>query len=1010
MTANKGINMLNIEDPGRQNLNTLPPHAWFLPFHNPQSPIPVFPENSSKVLSLNGDWDFLLFDRPGLVPIDILSNQYHWEKSTAIPVPGCWELHGYDRPQYLNMMYPFPVEPPFVPIQNPTGVYHREFEIPQQWQDQEIILTFLGMSSAFEVYVNGNFVGGSKGSHLCSEFSITPFLSISDRNTLTVMVYKWSDGSYLEDQDIWRLHSIFRDVYLTSRPASHIQDVEIKPDFDPENSQGLLSLSFKTNDQSALTAQILLSDPSEEIILNKFENTDSKFTVTLPNILPWSAETPYLYQLKVVTINDNENFREVIGFNIGFKRIEIKDQQFFLNNHPITLKGVNRHEFDPDSGWAISRESMEKDITLMKQFNINTVRTSHYPNHPYWYYLCDRFGMYVIDEADLETHGFQLTGNWSQLSDDTEWTPAYLDRAVRMVEQDKNHPSIIMWSLGNESGYGQNHDQMASWIKAKDSTRPVHYEGAGDAEVVDIVSVMYPSIKSLQHAGENPGNDPRPFFICEYAHAMGNSPGSLNKYWGLIDKYPRLIGGCVWDWVDQGLLYHGQSFNPSFLYGGDFGDIPNDGNFCINGLVSPDRQPHPSLYELKYWHQPVLIDEVDSENGSVILKNRYNFLALGHLLAHFAVKIEGEIQNEGFLNLSNFQPATKKRFIIPALKSTVGVGKEAWLEITFSLKENTNWADKGHIVAKDQLVLFQPKQLGRIRKKNDHFSVRESENKSELILSSASQTFRFNTTTGWIDSWQIQEKKILTAPLELNIWRAPTDNDKNIAEEWVLDGLNRSISRMTEFSIQNESEDSLQINVYGNMAAAGWTPHSHYHIQYHFLPSGDVRIDLAFKPHHLQNRLPRLGFKTQLNPCFDQVTWYGRGPHESYPDRKDSALVDFHTSHISDLFHYYINPQETGNRSEVRWLRLIGEGCPGCEIIGMPLLNFSLHHYSLKNLTEAKHIHELVWEPAPYLYIDLGQTGLGSNACGPDTLPKYRLDPKDYQFSFVLSIPDLTHA
>jgi len=996
--------MLNLENPNELQINALPPHAWFIPYGNINEPIPEFPTDSDKLKSLNGHWDFSFFQSPTRIPENIMSSCVANQYDSAIDVPGCWELNGYDRPQYLNVMYPFPIDPPFIPNENPTGVYHRTFTIPESWHEKSIIITFLGISSAYEVYLNGQFIGASKGSHLTGEFDLTNHLLRDKENHLTVVVYKWCDGAYLEDQDMWRLHGIFRDVYLTARPKVHLQDIYINAGYNLESSEGELRVAFLTNETQTLPFRMTLRHPQGGEILSRMVSSDDEILENISGIDPWTAETPTLYTLTIETLNNQNHTIEIAGFYIGFRDIKIKYQQLLLNGRPITLKGVNRHEFDPDTGWTVSKETMEKDIRLMKQHNINCVRTSHYPNHPYWYTLCDRMGLYVVDEADLEAHGFNLTGNWSELSESEDWTKAFLDRAIRMVERDKNHPSIILWSLGNESGYGKNHDKMADWIRKRDPSRPIQYEGAGKAEVVDVVCVMYPSINTLRTEGENEENDPRPFFMCEYAHAMGNSPGNLREYWETIYHYPRLIGGCVWDWVDQGLRHIHSNGESTFYYGGDFGDTLNDGNFCINGLVNPDRQPHPGLLELKYWIQPIKVYDVDTENGIITISNRYDFLDVDHLQGTFCIKSERKTICEGQLPIIHIHPGDKKQVTLPDLKRALPTNQEVWLELVFSLMKGTIWAPKGHTIARYQTQI-QKQSLINIKNqvKRDH-PFNFDEEKDFYRLNNGDQTYLLNKYTGWIDSWQIKDQEIFTEPMEINIWRAPTDNDVHIAKEWILDGLNRTRAMRSTISVQNSQDGTIRFEVDGFLAADGYQPHSQYHLCYTFLSNGDLKCVLNFEPLNLMTRLPRLGFTTCLKKGYSHLTWYGRGPQENYSDRKDSAFVDVYSARTKDLFHPYIKPQETGNHSDVRWITFSGKDLPKIHIIGQPLVNFSVHHCTLENLTQANHTNEIKWQDAPILYLDFAQSGLGSNACGPDTLPQYRLSPKSYQFSFVLSV------
>lgn len=990
--------MLSMENPQAFQINTLKPHTWFLPYADPAAPIPQRPEDTDRALSLNGSWAFRFYSNPRQVPEQIASEEWG-ANMPQLTVPGCWELSGYDKPQYLNVLYPFPVNPPHIPNENPTGVYQRSITIPQGWAGFNTQLTFLGVSSAFEVYLDGQFIGAAQGSRLISEFDLSPHLGEQAQHTLTVVVHKWSAGAYLEDQDQWRLHGIFRDVYLTARPKSHLEDVQITAGYDVAAKTGDLSVITRSNDLSKLKVKLTLTAPDGTIAYNTTLNSDENHVAVIPNCSPWSAETPNLYQITLETGENEDGATEVIGFPIGFRTVEIKDQQLWVNGQSILIKGVDRHPFDPDTGWKVSYESMENDIRLMKQHNINAVRNSHYPNHPYWYTLCDLYGLYLIDEADLETHGFQITGNWEELSDSAEWLPAYLDRAERMVCANRNHPAVIIWSLGNESGCGKNHEKMAQWIRENDPTRPIHYEGADDAPFVDLVSTMYPSSKSVKKAGENKEGDTRPYFMCEYAHAMGNGPGSLREYWEAIYHYPRLIGGCVWDWVDQGLRdQHSEDDTPDFLYGGDFDDRPNDGNFCINGLVDPDRQPHPGLEELKYWIQPVEVKEINLHNGTAAIKNRYDFLSLDHLAFHYTLRTSTETLAEGDLTLPQVQPGAAANVSIPALKPFAHAAEPLYFEIQATLKQAQRWAPKGHPVARAQHI-FNDNAGTSAPKIHATAAVQLEESPAFLNIATGTQRYQLDRSTGWITAWQNEGTEMLLSPLRLNIWRAPTDNDVHIAKEWVLDGLDHSFSHLNDLAWE-EAPEGILVTTKGTLGAAGFKPHSAYQIRYQFKPGGAVQIRLDFSSDRLQTRLPRLGLTAQLAQPFETVSWFGRGPHESYPDMKDSAFVGHHKMETKALFHNYIRPQENGNRSDVLWVQFTDKQHPGFRVVGHPRLNFNAQYCSLENLTAADHPSELVWEETPYLYIDAAQTGLGSNSCGPDTLSKYQLEPDELSFSF----------
>lgn len=996
--------MINIEDPNHVQINALPSHAWFIPYQDPNAPPPMELSNTDHLLLLSGKWKFSFLKSHKALPEDLQELFRAGPQQVTIEVPGCWELAGYDRPQYVNVTYPFPVDPPHIPDDNPTGVYQRQISVPKEWQDKAVILSFLGVSSAYDVFLNGEYVGSAKGSHLPSEFDLNPHITNEGPYTLTVVVYKWSDGAYLEDQDMWRLHGIFRDVYLTARPVNHLQDIRIEADFNTHTTQGDLQVTFQTNDIVDLPLKVTLIDPRGNRLFTRFTSSQENMLEKLEDVLPWTAETPNLYTLQIETLDQNQSTLEVISFQVGIRNIQIVESQLLLNGRPITLKGVNRHEFDPDTGWTVSKTRMAQDIVMMKRHNINAVRNSHYINHPYWYALCDQYGLYVIDEADLETHGFQFFGNWSALSDNPVWEKAYLDRAKRMVERNKNHPSIIFWSLGNESGFGRNHVKMADWIRSTDPSRPIHYEGAGTNDAVDVVSVMYPSVNEVKSAGENQSGDTRPFYMCEYAHAMGNSPGNLREYWQLIYQYPRLIGGCVWDWVDQGLRHQLPNGETTFYYGGDYGDIPNDGNFCINGLVNPDREPHPGLLELKYWIQPLTLKGLDRENNQITILNRYDFLSLDHLNVSYSIKAEGDILYQREWALDHHSQNPEAIIPVPEFEQTFPKDKDIWLEMAFSLREAAPWADAGHIVARDQICIQTPKKRDGylpckpVEAGNWHLSKEDH----LVLIENDQQAYIFNKITGWLESWTVGGKQIMLEPLILNIWRAPTDNDVHIAKEWRLDGLDRTYNYRKRVTIDQEDQSKILITVDAKVAADGGKPHSECQFSYSFLPWDALQVDLEFKPLYWQTRMPRLGFKTRLHRDYQSVTWYGRGPHESYVDRKDSAFVDRYTARTSDLFHPYLMPQENGNRTDVHWVQFNTSGAPAIMILGQPLLNFNVHHCSLENLTLAQHTDEVLWEADPYVYIDLAQTGLGSNACGPDTLIKYRLKPKHHHFRFLL--------
>ncbi len=592
------------------------PHATLVPYASEENALAGQRGGSPYFKLLNGQWSFCYATSPANAPAGFENPEFSAEDWDSMPVPGCWQMNGYGRPNYTNVAYPYPVDPPYVPQENPVGLYRTHFVLPKAWDGKQVFVTFEGVDSAFYLWANGKMVGYSQGPHMPAEFNLTPYLHAGE-NLLAAKVFQWSDGSYIEDQDMWRMSGIFRDVYLTATPTLHLRDVAVNPVLDADYRHGSLEIkawlkNFASTSQALQKVTARLVDVSGATVCDGsldaagFANQvgageEAVLSIIMPvqNPSKWTAETPYLYKV-LVSLHQDDKVIETECFNIGFRKIEIKKGVFMVNGQAVKLHGVNRHDSSPDTGHAVTPEQMLLDILLMKRNNVDTVRTSHYPNDPHWYDLCDKYGLYVVDEADLECHGFGNILNQSQISNDPQWEKAYLDRAVRMVERDKNHPSVIIWSLGNESGFGSNHRSMAAWIHENEPTRPVHYEGAtgwgnpdksSHAGVVDIFSVMYPTVARLIDEGQKESEE-SPFFMCEYAHAMGNGPGNLKEYWEAIYTYPRLMGGCVWEWVDHSVRMHTPDGKEWFAYGGDFDDFPNDANFCVDGLNFPNRQPH----------------------------------------------------------------------------------------------------------------------------------------------------------------------------------------------------------------------------------------------------------------------------------------------------------------------------------------------------------------------------------------------------------------------------------
>jgi beta-galactosidase/beta-glucuronidase len=992
-----------------------PAHASVLPFADAASALTGERSASSYFKLLNGHWQFYYAATPLEMPEGFSAEDFPAEEWDRIPVPSNWQMLGYGRPNYTNVAYPYPVDPPHVPQENPVGLYRRTFQVPADWDDKQVFLTFEGVDSAFYVWVNGKMVGYSQGAHLPSEFNITAYLH-DGQNSLAVQVYQWSDGSYMEDQDMWRLSGIFRDVYLVAIPGVHLRDVRIRSLLDDSHTDGKLDLHLQVKKYSKATtggyklyAQLLDArmspvfegSPGENFSIAAGKEMAFDLATTLKDVHKWSAEDPYLYSLLLTLSTADGNVLEVQHFYVGFRRSENRSGVFFFNGVPIKLQGVNRHETHPDLGHAVPYESMVQDITLMKQNNINTVRTSHYTNDPRWLDLCDRYGLYVVDEADLECHGFGLTGDLNWLSNNKEWEAAYVDRAERMVERDKNHASVTIWSLGNESGYGTNHDAMAAWIRQADPTRLIHYEGAGEAAVVDIISVMYPKVEYLEKQGKRT-DDPRPFFMCEYAHAMGNGPGNLKEYWETIRTYPRLMGGCVWEWVDHSVRQYTEDGEEWFAYGGDFGDMPNDGDFCVDGLNFPDRIPYPGLIEYKKILEPVLTEAVDLKAGKIKLTNRYAFISLEHLEGTWKLLRDGVMVEQGWLPDLDVPAGESRVGTLPYHLPEKADGMDYWLEITYSLGEDQLWAGRGHVLATAQFELPAPKKATKPFKSTGLPKLEVEQDGRAIQLHGEDFNLSFDTFYGTLGSWEYQGAQLLTMGPQANLWRAPTDNDIHIAKEWVAAGLDRLQTRVERVELVKKLPQVVQIEVDTVLGCYSRLPAFRVSYCYTLFGSGDVVIDTHLTPLSKLPNLARVGLQMRLPGALDRFTWYGRGPHENYVDRKESALVGVYSATVQEQYVPYIFPQENGNKSDVRWATLTDLQGLGLLVVGMPLLNVGASHYSTENLTAAGHTFDLDELDETVLSLDYLQCGLGSNSCGPGPLEKYLIAPVEMNFSLRL--------
>ena len=989
-------------------------------------------DGAAAVSSLNGEWAFTWSPNPESVPEGFYAVDFDDGDWEGIAVPGNWQLQGYGTPMYTNVQYPFPIDPRYqealqqmshagpiserrlpeealaLPLDvphddNPTGCYRRTFDVPATWMGWQVFLRFEGVDAGFHLWVNGQSVGYSQGSRLPAEFNVTDVVEPGE-NVLAVEVYRWTDGSYLEDQDFWRLSGIYRDVTLWSAPPAHIWDYTLRTELDDDYRDATLRVEVDVQNLgdvpvSGYVLEALLLDDEGRSLAGSSETLEElegeggretlSFSMDVEDPAKWSAEDPNLYTFLLVLRDGEGEVLQVEHTRVGFRTVELIDGQIVVNGRPVQIKGVNRHEHDPDTGHTVSIASMIADIRLMKQFNVNAVRTCHYPDDPRWYDLCDEYGLYVLNEGNIESHGV-----WDRPARDPAWREAFMARIRNMVERDKNHPSIIGWSLGNEAGYGPNFEACADWIHEHDPTRFVHYHPAYDEPCVDMISLMYPSVDSLAaHAAGEVGDATRPVIMCEFAHAMGNSPGAFKEYWEVVDRYPRAVGGFVWDWVDQGIRQTTEDGEEWFAYGGDFGDEPNDGNFCINGLIWPHRVPHPSLWEYKKVLEPVKVEAVDLGAGKVRVVNRNAFTHLGGLEGAWSVVSDGETLQSGPFSPMSTLPGESEVLTLPYEMPEPEPGSDYVLHLSFVTAQAEPLVPKGHEVAWAQFPLPVSAPADRVALKGmEALSVKEGE--ASIRVDGDGFALTFDRRTGHITGWQVGDQDVVVSGPQFNLWRAPTDNDaKRMEALWREAGLDTLEETATDVSAVQIEPQSVRVTVTTTTSIPGVAGEYRYTVY----GSGDVVLEYRIAIPETLPPLPRVGVRMALPEDRRVLTWYGRGPHENYVDRKEGAPLGVYTANVDALVVPYVMPQEYGNRTGVRWAALRDNDGTGLLVVGMQQFEVSAHPYALSNLDEAKHTFEL--EPADrvFLYVDLAQSGLGSASCGPGVLPKYELTATAYR-------------
>lgn len=997
------------ENPEIVGINKLPAYAWSFPFRSVDMAKKDVKNESPFFKSLNGTWFFNWSVNPDQRPKDFYTEDFNIEKWNSIPVPSNWQMEGYGTPIYTNVNYPFEKKPPFVPkTYNPVGSYVKYVTIPEDWDANSVIIHFGAVNSAMYLWVNGEKVGYSQDSKTPAEFDITHCLKQGE-NKIAVEVYRWCDGSYLEDQDMWRLSGIERDVYLYALPKTHIVDFFIKAGLDSKYKNGMLHTEVNViNAMGGVIEFFIESEGGNHIFETEVQIENNKVVIEkeLKDILTWSAEIPNLYTAFITLRNASDEVVDVRSAKIGFRSVEVKNAQLLVNGMPILLKGVNRHEHDENHGHVISKEAMLADIKLMKAFNLNAVRTSHYPNDPFWYQLCDAYGLYVVDEANIESHAMGSLWNDGYTLDTTLgnnplWKKAHLERTERMVERDKNFPSIIIWSLGNEAGSGQNFEATSAWVKERDNSRLVQYEQAWLEDYTDIVCPMY---YQEDHINEFLAlNDSRPFILCEYSHAMGNSTGNLMDYWDFFRKYPNLQGGFIWDWMDQGIAQKNGIGAPFWAYGGDFGpqDVPSDGDFCLNGIVFPDRTPKPGLHEVKKVYQNWWFKEVDLKAGKIEVYNENFFRSSDDFDFYVELKTEGESVKKEKLHF--------KKTINPLQKSLVSVpfpldqlsGEDHYLHIFVQLKEDEGPLTQGHLVASEQFLI--PVLSIQNLMYEVYPEILQKEDNEKYFFYGEDFTIVLDKKSGNITDWKSVNQDLLRKGLQPNFWRVPTNNDRgndmhNRCKPWRDVEKGRKVQAL---QVERLEPGQVKINVASTLAQGN----SVYNITYLIKGDGSVEVDVYFKKgSEGLPELPRFGMNLVMPYGFDNVKWYGNGPFESYNDRKSASMVDVYQGKIKDQHTPYIFPQESGNKTEVRWVEVTNNAGIGFRVKGKQPLNTSTHHFTIDDLgNNLTHYWQIPHRSITEFNIDLDQRGVGGdNSWGYETHDTYKLLDSEYSYGFTI--------
>lgn len=1012
-----------------QQVNRIQQHAFLMPFNSLEEFKTLNKKESPNYLLLSGTWKFKFVEKPAERPIGYQATEFDVSEWDDILVPASIERQGYGFPIYLNQAYPFPKDQPNIPSDwNPVGSYKRTFELPTGWKGRSVILHVGSMNSAGYVWINGQYVGYSQDTKTEAEWDITPYLTAGE-NTIAIQVYRFSDGSYLECQDFWRMSGLQRDVYLYATPKVHIRDFFIHADLDENYTNGKLNVDVELEDRNetptnatySVELQLLtlsgtkVAGESKTINYHQGETNTLNFDLTIPNPKKWSAETPNLYKTALILKNNKDEVLEVVGAKTGFRNIKIVDSQFLVNGKPILIKGVNRQEIHQELGQIVTEETLLKDIRLMKEGNINAVRLSHYPNDERWYELCTEYGLYMVDEANIESHGYYYGA--ASLAKDEKWKEAHLFRTINMVERSKNVPAIVTWSLGNEGGNGVNFHTTYNWIKERDKTRPVQYERSQYEWNTDIICPQYPSPNSLENYGQSQNN--RPYIASEYAHAMGNSMGNFKEYWDVIEKYDKLQGGFIWDWIDQSYIETDAEGNKYWKWGGDYEPadffsnlgINNDLNFLNNGIINPDRNPQPEYYEVKKVYQHIKIEPINTAGGKFSIKNEYFFINLNKFNFKWEVKGNGKTVLSGTIERPEILPGSMMPFTVNYTDITIEPGVEYFLHVAAATAEPWGIVKQGFELANEQIKLPLTDAYHVITPINNMEDIDVTNSTQHFTLTGKNFEVIFDRQNMNLASYTLNGNKMLEGG-NPNFWRAPTDNDLGYGN-----GILRKGSAVWKHAADVKSNKrSMLTKVSGKEVKVTFTytldnGYGNYKTEYTVYGNGEIVVANSYTFTDYNNAMiPRFGMQFEMSGGHENVTYFGRGPHENYWDRKSGSFIDKYQTTVDDLFYPYPTPQENGNRTDTRWLSITNNAGSGLLFSGKQTIDFSALHYSQSDLTQSdnsfaeKHLNDLVKDEKIYLNIDYRQSGVGGiDSWGSTPLNEYTLYPSNYNYTFKIS-------